>query len=320
MTWWWVMLSCGRSPVPGVPEGAVHVSVRGPSLSVGRSAVGPWAEIGEQPTAGTYEPLTQALEPHRGKATWLEVPGATEFFVLRKLIGSAQHVEAASVTLSRQGAEHAWTLAAPPSYGLKGTCPDGPLTVHGAMPLVSLSLQTGEDGTWLLGTARFLPVVDHQGERTAVDGLPEACLKPVDCGALHAAGSMQHGVCEAARAGEVHAPERVRLGNETGCLAPIVRSDEQLPAWREGWQSTVRQLGLDSQELLLVMPEARVKLEVLLAVLAGFARQEPPAVATMLLLQGNDGPPVCNASVRDRSSLDYAMAAWLGTLGAEPPG
>jgi hypothetical protein len=44
--------------------------------------------------------------------------------------------------------------------------------------------------------------------------------------------------------------------------------------------------------------------------LVGGAR---PAVGVVALIEGNDGPPACDAPVRDATGLALAGAAWLGS-------
>jgi hypothetical protein len=106
----------------------------------------------------------------------------------------------------------------------------------------------------------------------------------------------------------------VKLGGEHGCLLPIARRPDDVGIWRAALPSVVERLGLSERTLLLVMPEARVRLDALLAVLGGFrdAGAKVPPFGLSLLVEGNDGPPVCDAAVRDAKALDAAGARWLG--------
>jgi hypothetical protein len=49
-------------------------------------------------------------------------------------------------------------------------------------------------------------------------------------------------------------------------------------------------------------------------VLGGFrdAGANVPALGLSLLVEGNDGPPICDADIRDAASLAAAGARWLG--------
>ena len=103
-------------------------------------------------------------------------------------------------------------------------------------------------------------------------------------------------------------------------MLPIARAPADVARWRAELPGVIGQLGLAEQPLVMVMPEARVRLDALTAVLHGFADAGAPvpAVGATLLIQGNDGPPVCNATVRSAADLADAGAAWLGALASEP--
>ncbi len=281
------------------------------TLQVGEASIGGWSELQLDPIAEAHEPTIGALSEHPGRPLWLELPSNTPFYVIRKLLNSADRAESGAIFLSTEGSDRAFEVVDPPSYGLGGVCPEGPLAVHGTLPLITLSLQTGRDGTWLVGSARFLPVVDRRGERGAVDGLPERCLSNPGCDQLFADTPALAAACREGQAGS--APERVLLGGSNGCLLPIASSAGSLDRWRAELPAQIAALGLREQPLLMVMPEAQIQLDALLTVLGGLAPRTP-AVGATLLIQGNDGPPVCNAPVRSRDDLAQAGARWLGSL------
>ena len=312
-----LVLACGTRAPDGVPEGAVRLTVDEGDLQLDGEPVGPWSAVADHPLHNAHDPLTHALRAHAARPLWLELPGQASWFELRKLVNSAEAAGIAQLVVSVAGTRQALPLPSPPQFDLAGTCPGGPLTVLGATPLVTLSLQTGADGAWIVGTARFLPVVELHGARGPVDGLPMECLTVPPCATLFAHDEAERAACEGE--GEEEARERVRLGGPNGCLLPIAREPADVAKWTAELPGLVTQLGLVDQELLMLMPEARTRLDALVAVLEGFRASERPvpAVGATLLIQGNDGPPVCNAPVRDAASLSAAGARWLGALGGE---
>ncbi|HHO54531.1 MAG TPA: hypothetical protein ENK18_27580 [Deltaproteobacteria bacterium] len=306
---WWILLSCSLGP--SAPGGALHVTVDDNALKIGTEAVGPWRDLQLDPTGEAHPRMSQALAPHAGQPIWLDLPADTPFYVVRKLLNSARHADSGPPILSIQGASRTFTLSDPPSYGLGGACTEGALPVLGTEPLITLSVQTGRGGTWVVGSARFLPVVERRGQRRPVDGLPDRCLAAPDCGHLFAGDPVLEAACR--EGSEAGAPGRVLLGGGNGCLLPIASGPGELEAWRRELPGRIELLGLGEQELLMVMPEAGVRLDALIAVIEGF-QPGVPAVGSALLIQGNDGPPICNAPVRSRADLVAAGARWLGGL------
>jgi hypothetical protein len=302
------LLACATAPTsaplpPGVPADAVVLRVVDGSLTVGPTAVGPWSDLDRSPTDDDDPVLARALAAVTGKPLLVELPPDTMFWKVRKVLGSAKVAETGPVWLS--AGKEAFPLAASPRYGLGGTCAE-PVPVSGARPLVTLSLQTGADGAWVLASARFLP----QTPKGPVQGLPDECLHVPGCDAVYPEGPLR----EACALGAGGAPERVGLGGELGCVLPIAKAPEQVATWRKDLPAVIGQLGLGGQELLVVMPEARTRYDAVLAVLGGFtdAGHPAPAVGFTLLVEGNDGPPVCNAPVRTAAALEEAGARWVG--------
>lgn len=314
-----LLLACATSPStpprlpPGLPADVVVVRVADGNLEVGGAPVAPFADLDHAPTDDDDPVLARALAAAHDEPVLVELPPDTPFWKVRKVLGSAKVAGTGPIWLSSGGSE-AFPLAASPRYELGGAC-ETPIAVTGARPLVTLSLQTGADGAWVLASARFLPVT----AKGPVQGLPDECLSVPSCDAVYAAGPLR-AACEAATG---DAPERVDLGAEIGCLLPIARSPEEVATWREELPAVIGALGLGAQELLVVMPEARTRYDAVLAVLGGFvdAKADAPSVAHTLLVEGNDGPPVCNAPVRTARALEEAGARWVGAhVRPEAPG
>ena len=316
---WAAWLACGSPTVPqvaGVPEGAAHLKVADGQLRLDGTSVGSVAQVLADPFQDADPGLTAALRPYSGRSLWMELPPTATFLLLRSLANAAHKSGVASVVVSQHGGERAYPLAEPPHYALRGTCPDGPFTVVGVSPLVTVSVQTGADGTWLVGTVRFLPVADLNGSEQAVDGLSRDCLAVPACAELYGETPSLQQACETGAASE-DVPSRWAWGGEVGCVAPIAKADGDVQGLAPPLAETVRRLELGQHPLRMVMPEAQASVAAVLAVLAGFdeANIPTPAVGTTLLIQGNDGPPLCNAPIRDAAGLAQASAKWLGHTG-----
>ncbi len=317
---WMGLTGCGEPAVEGVPDGSVEIAVDAGEWRVAEGSAAPLVGLVSDPLSPSDPSVMAALAPHRGRPGHLRMAPEVPFVALRKLVNSARSAGLEPLVISTGTRAYPWT--APPRYGLGGTCPDGALRVRGASPLITLSVQTGSDGTWLLGTTRFLPVVEHRGDVGPVDGFPPECLKVPACAELFPSDAPSRGACEEGAARPTKGPARVALGGPTGCLAPIAKSPEDFRAWPDAVRNVVGSLGLGAHPLRMVMPEARVRTDALLAIFEAFDRAglPPPAVGTTLLVQGNDGPPLCTAPVKGADALSQAGARWLGALAARRQG
>jgi hypothetical protein len=311
-----LLAACGTSPPasppadalpPGVPTGAVAVRLAGADLTADGKPVEPWQQLDRAPTDEDEPALATALAAAKEAPILVDLPGDTPFWKVRKILGSIRTAGAGPAFLAVAGSGEAFPLAQAPRFGLGGVC-DAPLPVSGAEPLVTVSLQTGTDGAWVVATGRFLPVLPSG----PTEGYPTSCLAVPACDALFPDGPLR----TACASPTARAPERVALAGETGCLLPIAKTPDQVARWRAELPGVLGRLGLGKRPLLLVMPEARTRLDALLAVLGGFrdAGLPVPSVGATLLVEGNDGPPVCNAEVRDEAALGAAGARWLGSL------
>ncbi|MEZ4241616.1 MAG: hypothetical protein R3F59_36805 [Myxococcota bacterium] len=303
---------CGRSEPPrpaDVPADAVRVWSDGQQLTVGAVSV-PITELAQAPTEPTSPRLVQALQASAGKPLWVDLPADTPFWVVRQALNSGDEAGARPAWLSVRGdgAPEAFAVTPPPKFTIGGAC-DAPVPVTGVEPLVTVSVQTGPDGAWVLATARLIPETAQGPTELEAD-----CLAVPTCDALFPEGAAR----EACAAQQAPAPQRVTLGGELGCLLPLAKQPGDVAAWRSGLAQRVEELGLGDTPLRVVMPEAMSRLDAVLAVVGGFvdAGLPPPSIGTQLLVEGNDGPPVCNAPVRDRASLELAGARWLGGMRA----
>jgi hypothetical protein len=308
-----LLAACHASRPAGVPADAVHVThdrtvlkVEGPA---GASAEAEWTQFAADPTDPVDPGLAGAFGRVRGTAgVWLDVPADTEFWAVRRMLGSASEVDAGPVWLGV--GPDAVRLADTAKFTLASCPADGSTVVPiGAEPLVTLSLQAGREGAWVVASARFVPVTD----RGPTDGLSPACLSGPACDAIYPEGPLRAACTEGG------GTDRVALGGATGCFLPIARSPEEVAQWRTQLPAAINALGLADHRLQVVMPEARTRSDAILAVLGGFvdAGAPVPALGTTALVEGNDGPPVCNAPVGDAAALAIAGARWLGSL--RPP-
>ena len=256
-----------------------------------------------------------AIRGHGGTTAWIDAPADTAFAVTRRLVNSARAAGATTVQLSARERPGAAPLGAAPAYGLAGVCREGPWPVRGVAPLVTLSVQGNASRSWIVATARFLPVVERNGVAKPIDGLPTECLAIPPCAEVFASDAM---AAEACRSPGSSALERVGLGGPDGCVVPQVASAQEALNWSTAIADRVRAWGLDENSLVTVMPEAVAHHGGVVAVVEGFRAAGAPdvSVGTRLLIQGNDGPPACDAVVRDAEGLRKAGARWLGGLRA----
>lgn len=306
----WTLIGCMSAPLPpGLPDNVVPLRVADGALVLGAPAktVEAWERFAAEPTEAVDPGLLAALEPFRGRPLWVELPPDTPFWGMRRMLGTAREAGVDPVWLSAQGSPELFPVAAAPRFTIGGVC-DTPVPVTGAAPLLTVSVQRGGDGAWVLATARFIPVTADG----PTEGLSPACLAVPACETLFTDPKLVE-VCNGALPG---APERVGLGAEQGCLLPIARTPEGVAAWRPELARVLGLLGVGEYPLRVVMPEAQSRLDAVFAVLGGFvdAGLPVPHVGATLLVEGNDGPPVCSATVLDRQGLAEAGARWLGSM------
>ncbi len=307
------LLACTGAPPPN--EDAGVLTTRDGELLLDGAPILNLGVLAGQPTTELDDGLVAALRPAAGREISVVLPPELPIWTVRKVVGSAREAGVVPEEIGAIGSPERFLLADPPRYGLETAC-EAPRPVKRAEPLVTLSIQSGQDGAWVLATAQFLPSFGGAAS-DAVDGLPETCIAVPPCDEIYAGDAALREAC--AQGGGEH---RVKLGGEHGCLLPIARRAEDVAQWRAELPPVIGRLGLSDRPLLLVIPEARVRLDAVLAVLAGFrdAGANVPPLGLSLLVEGNDGPPFCDAEVRDAAALAAAVARWLGTRRAAASG
>ncbi len=307
MMMWWLAacgwLGGGSPPPPDLPEGAAHITVRSEGFLVDGEPVVPFAILEIDPVDAVDEHLKAALAGR--SAAWMDLPADQAWYRARKLFGSARAAGVEQVWVSAGGA--AVQEGATSAIGLRMSCADGPVAWSGVRPRITLAIQRSGDGTWALATARFLPVVDG----VPTDGLPATCLAEATCAGLYD-GSLQE-ACEAGRRGE--AQSRVTLGDEVGCLLPLVRQEGDLSMWKDDLPRVLRRLGFQQGYPVVLSPEARVRVDAVVTVMQAFSDADiaVPSLGQPLI-EGNDGAPLCQAEVRDAHGLADAAARYAGSL------
>ena len=313
---WLALVGCGWLPEAPLPEGlgpdAVRVQVRDQAMEVQAAGTGEvlgrvgWEELEVDPVDASDRRLVEAMEGATG--LWAELPASLPWYRARKVLGSAAEAGVEPVLLSVAGASRVLRLGEEAPIRLRMSCPGGALPWTGGVPRITLALQRSAEGTWAVAHARFLPVIDG----VPTEGLPASCLAPATCAVRYLGADLQ--ACEAGRAAPVDG--RVALGGEVGCLLPFLNHPDELHRWTAELPRVLRRLGLHGTEPVVVSPEARVRWDAVLAVLGAFEDAGLPIPALgKPLVEGNDGPPLCDAEVRDAASLSAVGArragAWM---------
>lgn len=321
MTLWWLLAACG-SGGPSVPDGlgdaGIVVRVVDGAFELrpasGGEALGrvDWSQLDIDPVDASHRELVDAMKGASG--LWIDLPPALPWYRARKLLGSARTAEVEPVLLSVQGRDGTLRSGKEPEIGLKMTCREGPLEWFGVQPRITVALQSSREGSWAVANARFLPVV----EGVPTDGLPSECLAPHQCEDWYTGADAE--ACGVGRAARFDG--RVELGGPVGCLAPFLRSPDDLASWTAELPPVLKGLGLDGTEPVLVSPEARIRWDTVFTALDAFPRAGLPVPALgKPLVEGNDGYPLCTANVKDGAALSAAGARRAGTLlqAAAPP-
>ncbi len=314
--WWLALSGCGwlaSAPVPeGLDPAGLRVQVRDQAFEVvplaggePRARVG-WEELEVDPVDASDGRLVEGVQGAPG--VWLDLPASLPWYRVRKALGSVATAKVEPVFLSVEGSGvPALRPGEEPEIGLRMSCREGPLPWTGVQPRITVALQRSTEGSWAVANARFLPVVDG----VPTDGLPVLCLAEASCSDWYSGAEKE--ACEAGRAEFFDG--RVSLGGEVGCLLPFLSTPDDLASWTTELPPVLKRLGLDGTEPVLVSPEARIRWDTVLTTLAAFqgAGLPLPALAKPLV-EGNDGPPLCDATVRDAAALKAAAARRAGTL------
>jgi hypothetical protein len=172
-----------------------------------------------------------------------------------------------------------------------------------AAPLIRLDLQHGPEGDWIMASARFQPL----GEQGLLD-TTDACWKGITCAEAWPAGPLRDACELGAREGAV---ERVTLGGPIGCAAPIAKPGTG-DDWAQELTTNLKLWRLERADVLLSTEPAVSYGRFVEATLAiGRAGYGFPLLPEALI-QGNEGPPVCDAEIRDAGALAVATARWYG--------
>jgi hypothetical protein len=307
---WWTLLACwAPEPPPRPAEVPVDaVEVRWTAEQVEVHAAG--ATVGAVPLSAFAVDPVDAAEPtlvallEGAPSVWITAADDTPWYLARKALGSA-----AAAGHPRPWLTGPWgTVRATeqPPIALKMRCAAGPLAWEGAQARVTVALQRNDEATWIRATAQALPLVDGR----PTEGLPASCLEPVGCAALFDEPSAR-AACELGLA--EGAPARVELGLEVGCLMPLRKGPDDDAAWRTAMPLAVGQLGLGRSGPVILTPEASIPWSLVTMTLVSFAEAGLPIPSLGgPLIEGNDGPPVCVADVRDAAGLETWRAKVVG--------
>jgi hypothetical protein len=305
------MLACdGPEPIPrpdGVPKDAVHIAFDGERLTLDGAEIAGFG--GTDLTDGLHAPLSKEI-PAGSKSVWITAPPTTEWLYVRKLFLTARESGVAQIWLGLAGAEDAFQQPGPNRASLNNTCKSGPLTVVGIDTSLSLNIQTGTDGTWARGSARFRPIVEKGSRNVPIIDLPPSCWALTTCSIFD---ERTASACEEALVLDPLAA-RVPIASEVGCLLPIIKGDGDAAKWRRQLAEVLDTLKVSAETETLLMVEAKAPWESVTSVLGAFADEKirQPSLGTPLL-EGHDGPPICDAPIRDADTLKTARGTWLGS-------
>lgn len=308
------LLGCfgASAPAPDDSEpSTVEIGVEGRDLLVGRRVLGPTADLLADPADGLHPPLIDALRD----APRIRVRASvdTPWLLVRKLVNSAERAGASHIELVRApgpGGDDAkpWPPARPVRSSWRPSCPEEPAKVVGVDRGFTLQIHRGREGLWALASAKFRPLVEEGGSVVPMVDLPASCWAEPSCELLDGVGR------EACLAGEA-GPERVELAGKWGCLLPIAKQPDGVDAWTPDLANLVDAYGITDQHDVMLIPEATVPFGAVSAVLDAFRqRGQPPPTLGELLLEGNDGPPICDIAIRDRDALAAAEGRWLAGI------
>lgn len=285
----------------GCPASETRIEILDGQLVVDGTQLGSVADIDRRPLDGDLPMLADALRGHAIVPTVIEVPADSAWYRVRTLAQTAAGSGRSEVYFARGGDRWGPTRA---SLGRWEPRCAAPFVVSGVAPVVRLDLQHSADGDWILASARFLPTVDDHPLDT-----PAACWTGPPCGEMFSDMRLV-AACEAGAADG--APDRVTLGGAIGCVAPIAK-----PGRGGEWATELGRV-LASWELpkgaeLTLSPEPTVPYGRVAEVLGAISAAGLPfPILPEGMVQGNDGPPLCDATVRDAAGLATATARWYG--------
>jgi len=289
-----------------VPAQAIHIALTKHRLTVDGDAVTGFdsAELAN----GIHLPLLEALDGDR--PVWITAPARTEWVFVRKLFLTSQEAGIREIWLGLHGSEEAFVQPEPGGRrSYNRTCKEGPLPILGVETTLSLNLHNSADGTWALGNARFQPIAKRRDIRQPIVDLPVTCWSPTTCGIFTGPAAA---ACEQATTAPL--PPRVPIGGQQGCLSPILKELDGADRWRRALAESLGGLEVAPTMETLLMIEAQAPWTSVVAVMGAFSDGSLPSPALGgPLLEGHEGPPVCDAPIRDGAGLERAAAIWLGS-------
>jgi hypothetical protein len=295
----------GPAVTPGPshdPSGALILRMRADTVQVGEMLVE--GMPGPDP-AGVVDVLVDTVRDAGVTDVILDAPPTARWLAVRQV---AESVKEGGVNRIR------WRLGdrtvgptdlnARSSGSLAGVCRGERMQVTGVDHRYTLNLEASVEESWVRGSVRFRPIVDG----APMEGLDPACWSSFPCAGL-LAGAESVAACDTARSTGDTGVRTVAIGGANGCLAPLWKGTRPT-SWDVG--GALAGLGATNHEVQLV-PEARVTWDVVHATLVSLDETVGLPYVPLSLLQGNDGPPLCDAPVRSVSDLDRATGTWVGT-------
>ncbi len=293
---------------PAAPEseatGPLVLRLRGEEVQIGSQVVE--GLPGPDP-AGVVEALASLVRASAAEAVIIDAPAEARWLHVRQVAISAREGGATSLYWRLGQLTVGPTVPEERSSGrLAGACRGERLPVIGVDRRYTVNLEANAEVSWARASVTFRPVVDD-GEPTPFEGLEPACWQAASCDAL-LEGPGARDACDAATSGSEPGRARVAVGGSSGCLAPLWKGTRPA-AWTIG--EALTGVGAKEHDVQLV-PEARVTWDVVHATLVNLDETLGMPHLPLSLLQGNDGPPVCDAPARSTPDVLRAAGSWVG--------
>jgi hypothetical protein len=310
--------SVPESPAPSlparpasVPPGAVHIAMSAGTLTVNGDPINGFDSAAL--ANGVHPPLLDVLSSEH--PVWITAPPRTEWLFVRKLFLTSRQAGVTKVWLGLEGGDEAFLQPPGSQASFNRGCKDQRLPITGVDTSLSLTLHTSSNGSWAIGSARFAPIATRGGVSVPIVDLPVSCWAPGTCTLFDGDTAR---ACEEATQREPLA-SRVPIGGSAGCLSPLLKNLVDDANWRGGVKQTLSMLGIAPNTETLLMVEAQAPWTAVIALLGAFSDQgiRLPNLGEPLI-EGHEGPPICDAPIRDRASLQTAAGLWFGSQLHEP--
>ena len=310
-----LLLACDGAlpPTPEQPAVPVSSDATGPlllRLGDGQVFVGDTVVNGlpGPDPAGIIDKVATAVRLVGAKSVLIDAPAAARWL----------HVRQVAVSAREGGATHlAWRLGdltvgpsdlTQHSTGrIAGVCSGERLTVSHVDRRYTVNVEADSEASWVRASVRFRPSVIRGDHSVALEGLEPACWAATSCDGLLIEGPAR-AACQAAQTKRVEPAPRVPIGAGSGCIAPLWKGNRP-----HGWEigDTLAELGASGHDVQLI-PEARARWDVVHATLASLDERLGLPHLPLSLLQGNDGPPACDAPARTLADVEQAAGTWVG--------